>query len=184
MPDRINILAPKVSEAGTFTVNTAALSVDLTCTLGVSSILYAEGGTGAYRFQAGDNFIILSTGFFVPENFVLYGRPEAGVTDLPFPDLQLWVHPDGGIAVPVHEFGFEGRFHYPFANYEVSVNSYFDPTHLTVPINGVYYLEQQFPYVVGVDPVQISMVNVPDDLNGLTFRVVPFLKVLHSLAMF
>jgi hypothetical protein len=175
--EHVEILTPKVTECPSFTVNNAVDSVDVTAT-GVWTTLY--GAQGLKNFKRGDNFIILSAGYFVPERFVIYGYGAAGVILTPSPELFLSILKQGGLHQPVYPFGTDGSIKFPFPNYEFSIGAFVDVEDLAVQ-SVTYQLECTFPFANGEpDNLKISMIDVPAALNTKVFRIVPFVKVLHT----
>ena len=181
MAEIIDILMPNIDAAPTFTVNNAVNSVDLVPNPAGAQVMYAGGNVS--KFLRGDSFIVLSCGYFVPEGFRIYGYEEAGLLKWPVPIFVLAARPaGGGIDVPILSFGNNGLLRIPFPNYEISIGTFCDPeaNNLT---GATFELKEAFPYVSGIDSVQISMVNVPAALNGIVFKVIPWVKVLHNFAL-
>lgn len=175
--EHIEILTPKITECPYFTVNVAVDSVDLIST-GVWTKLYA--GMSIANFVRGDNIIILSAGYFIPERFQLYGYEAAGAMLTPSPLMLLTILKQGGLHQPVYPFGSDGTLRIPFPNYEFSIGTFVDVENLAVT-SATWNLELTFPYLNGEpDSLQISMVDVPASLDTKVFRVVPFVKVLHT----
>jgi hypothetical protein len=182
MAERIDILMPQVDAAPTFTVNNAVNSVDLVPNPAGTQVMYA--GANVSKFQRGDSFIILSCGYFIPEGFRIYGYEEAGLLKWPVPILLLTGRPaGGGIDITINSFGNNGQLRVPFPNYEFSIGTFCDPEADGFSPGATFELKEAFPYVSGIDSVQVSMINVPAALNGVIFKVIPWVKVLHNFPL-
>lgn len=182
MPEIIDILMPNVDAAPTFTVNIAVNSVDLVPNPAGTQVMYA--GANVSKFVRGDSFIVLSAGYFVPEGFRIYGYEEAGLLKWPVPILLLSGRPaGGGIDITINSFGNNGQLRMPFPNYEISIGTFCDPEQNNLSPGATFELKEAFPVVSGIDSVQVSMINVPAALNGIVFKVIPWIKVLHNFPL-
>lgn len=170
----IDILIPNAGGGGTFTVNVAASSVPLFAPL-IFNKMYTPSGKGL--FARGDNLIILSAGYIMPESFVM-----ANQTGKPAAAIALVAHKNiAGTDILITSFGNSGSVYVPFVNYEISIGVFVDTENLL--INEDFYLQSVFPgNSLGAEP-EISMNNVPAAFDGLTFEVMPFIKVLHNTAL-
>ncbi len=177
--ERIDILSPKIDEGAEFVVDTSVDSVDLTPVVGATNVLYAGGGSS--KFARGDNFIILSAGYFIPEAFALYGYGAAGIGKWSLPVMLFRALTDGGFETSLYEFGDNGMLRIPYPNAEISIGTYCDPEKNS--LNDNFVLKILFPNFSAPDHPQISMVGVPVSLDGKMFYVVPFVKILHNLAL-
>ena len=181
MPEIIDILSCQVNAAPTFTVNNAVNSVDLTPNPAGAQKMYVGGNLS--KFARGDNFIIHSFGYFIPEGFRFYSYEDGGVTHYPFPLLVIAaLKSGGGPSIPVSSFGNLGAMRVPFPNYEFACGTFTDAERLGLT-DATFELQESFPYPTGSDTVQISMINVPAALNGIIFPVIPWIKVLHNVAL-
>ena len=94
-----------------------------------------------------------------------------------------------GVAGNYHELqGFKNASYplpaFPFENYEMSVGTFADVTSLgLIGGSSKYVLQTLFPYTIGVDFPQISMINVPAALDGLDIHVTPFIKIRHNFTL-
>ena len=179
MSERITILTPDVNFCPLITVNTAALSVPIP-NMGAPVAMYSSD-TVTFLFQDGDNIELLSVGYHIPERFVLYDSlPGVGAT-APVIITRLYAYQNvSGVSVPLDQFGNNGNIKIPFPNYELSLGVFVDAH--TV-IGEPFYLQIEFPVTTGFDVWNISMQNVPAALNGQTFHIVPFVKILHNFAL-
>lgn len=180
MAEHIDIMTPNVDECPYFTVNIAVNSVDLLWAFG-ARILYAAQGDS--KFQRGDSFIVLSCGYFIPEGFRFYGYEDAGAAHIPVPVLELTALLSSGPPfIIIQNFGNQGKMRIPFPNYEFSIGTFCDTEQQGIN-TATWQLAGDFPLILAPDNPQISMVGVPAALDGLTFKVVPFFKVLHNFAL-
>ena len=182
MGEIIDLLTPKVDEGASFTVDTTVPAVDLDVTSPGLQVLYAGSGN-SHRFARGDCFIVLSCGYFIPNGFAFHSYEEAGSQKLAFPAmlLQGLRSITGPPGISIFSFGNLGTMKIPFPNYEIAAGTFTDTEDNNLDED--FDLTIIFPYTVGVDKPQISMTNVPATLHGTTFRVIPFVKVLHNIAL-
>ena len=178
MAEIIDLLTPDNDVLPNFTVNTGVNSVMVTGIGGTGAKLKACNGAFS-KFQRGDCFTILSVGIFIPERFVIWDYPDAAATKYSSPIFALWGTVGAG-STPIMSFGNNGEFKIPFPNYEFSIGVFNDPeaAGLTDP---TFELVAWFP--TNVNTMEISMIDVPAALHGLTFNIVPFVKVLHNFAL-
>lgn len=174
----IDILTPDNDVLPSFTVNTAVNFVNVTGIAGPGAILRACNLANS-KFTRGDNFTILSCGIFIPERFSIWDYPDAGGTKYSAPIIQLFGTVGGG-ATPVLPFGNNGEIKLPFPNYEFSIGVFVDVEELGLT-DPTFQLGTYFP--VNLNTMQISMIDVPAAMNGLTFKIVPFFKVLHNFQL-
>lgn len=176
--EHIEILTPKTTELPYFTVNRAVDYVDVVST-GLYTTLYS--GQGSSSFSRGDNFIILSAGYFIPERFQLYGYSETGAMLTPSPLMYFTVLKQAGIHQPVHHIGNDGTIRIPFPNYEFSLGAFVHVEGLIIT-STTFKLEMTFPYVnADPDRLRVSMIDVPIALDTKTFKIIPFVKISHTV---
>lgn len=178
--ERIDILTPELNDCASFVVNTAVNSVVVTPPALSDKIFYS--GNDGYKFEKGDNLIILSAGYFIPERFVLFGYQNAGINKNCTPQLFLQLKGSGGGTQVIWQFGSDGRLNLPFPNYEFSIGTFVDSIALGMT-DATFSIVGTLPFPGDVDRLLISMVDVPAALNGLTFQLIPFVKVLHTLEL-
>lgn len=176
MAEIIDVMSPMFGTCPTFTVNTAVNYVQVIPDAMNPAVM--NGGNFKYKFQRGDFFTVLSVGYFVPEQFALYGMDEA-VNSNTLPILKLF-SADGVGYIPVSQFGSEGEFKIHMPNTEISVGVFVD-TELLGLNQPDFKLYTSFPLLS--NSLQISMINVPAALNGITFKITPFIKVLHNFKL-
>jgi len=187
MPEVIDIMQTNFAVSPTFTVDLLVDSVPLEPAAGGPHSL--RGGSGQGNFVSGDNLIILSAGYVLPEGFTMaeYDNTEV-VYGLVSPSIFLLVTDVVTLATSqCWQFGTGGVFRFPMHNYEVSIGTFINPRILDRPgpILNAFSLQCEFPYIptLAVDRPNVSMMNVPAALDGKTFHVPVFLKVLHNIEL-
>jgi hypothetical protein len=186
MAEIIDIMTPAIDRGAQFTVNVAALYVPIVQVPAATPILYT--GSGASKFVHGDNFLILSAGYFIPECFSLanFDSPSDPSYNMAVPQFMLTAY---GLVTAINyaigAFGNGGLLRIPFPNYEMSIGTFVDVIHNALPINEGFQLQLDFPIYPGAMPIQanVSMVNVPAALDTKVIYITPFLKVLHNLPL-
>lgn len=172
----IDILTPQVSDCGSFVVDNAVDSVIVNIPAG-HKVMYACDDLSS--FVRGDNFTILSIGYFIPERFMVYGYQNADPAFVnSVPQISLLSIGSLGLGVPLH-IGQNGKILIPFPNYEFSIGQFID-TESSGMTDPLFQITCKFPYDNDTDKLLISMVDVPAVLNGKTFNIVPFIKVMHN----
>lgn len=173
----IDILTPDYDDCPNFTVNNA---VDFVQVVNIIEFEFKACNLAASKFLRGDNFTVLSSGYFIPERFVLYSTQEVGGTNFSAPILQLYGTVGGG-SIPLLPFGNNGQLKLPLPNYEISLGCTIDAeaNGLIDPLG--FILRGYFPTII--DSLQVSMIDVPLALNGKKFNIVPFIKILHNFQL-
>lgn len=182
MAEIIDILTPNEPDCPEFTVNVAVASVPIAQPVPGSAVtLYA--GQGASKFVRGDNFSLLSCGYFIPERFVLHNYGTAGTSSDSTPIIKLWGLPQGaGIPISLFTVGLNGSIRLPFPNYEFSFGVFTDAEENNFD-QPTFQLQVTFPLVQGLDSPEVSMIDVPAALDTEVIKVIPFVKVLHNTAL-
>lgn len=181
MPEIIDIMSPNETECPGIVVNTAAVggAVPIIQPVPGASVPF-HAGSGASNFARGDNFTLLSVGYFIPERFVLHNYMTTGTSDDTTPIIQLQGWPLGaGIPISLFNVGVNGGIRLPMPNYEFSMGVFVD-VEANNFVQPTFQLTSVFPLISGGDSPQVSMVDVPAALNGLVIRIIPFIKVLHN----
>ena len=178
----IEIMQPRISDCPKFTVNNAVNFVPVTNML-AESVFYS--GSSYSVFTTADNLIILSAGYFIPENFVLWNMEDASGVKEPTIQLRLRLKENTGTFWDIRGFGSGGTLPIPFPNYEISLGGFVNTKDLglnqtTYQLTGIMNYDST---TATPDRMQISMVNVPAALNGTIFYIVPFVKVMHSILL-
>lgn len=174
----IDILTPDNDNLPYFTVNTAVKYVNVASITGFGSPMSC--GNAAYKkFTRGDNFIILSAGYFIPERFTIFEYTDVLTTKYSAPIMGLLAKV-GGLYLPVNTFGNGGYLKIPFPNYEFSLGTFVD-TELNNFTTSTFELSLYF--TMPSDMLSISMIDVPAALNGEVIKITPFIKILHNLQL-
>lgn len=160
-----------------FTVDTAQTSVEVHGSQGFKLC----NGAGRSVFQAGDNILLLSMGYTLPESFAVANpamNANAPVTELPTLDIASYYADDLNNSVRyLAEYSFV-----PMPNFEMPNGVYYNSTDPTL-LPKKYILKGSFSAYPPFSQFRISMVNVPLILNGTLQMVNPFIKILHNLPL-
>jgi len=178
MAERIDILTTKSGHGAEFIVDNTVVSVDLKPLDALAfSTLYSSDGNSI--FERGDNFIVLSVGYFLPHGFTMAGN----ATDPIMSEIYLTARETVSLTVrALPQVGNNARILLPFENYEMSLGVFVD-TEATGIVQS-FILQTNFTQGTNVGPwPQVSMANVPAILNGLTLEATPFIKVLHNFPL-
>lgn len=174
--EHIEILTPDIADCPAFVANNAVNAVQIPTTL--VPVNMRSGISAQMTFAQGDNFNLLSAGYFIPERFCLYEATAGGGAESPVPLMRIMAYQTVTAAsVPLVQFGNNGVVRVPFPNYEHSMGVFVDAYQTILE---AFVLQVVFPLTSGADAWWVSMVNVPVALNGVTFHIVPFVKVLHN----
>jgi hypothetical protein len=173
MAEIIDVLMPKISLSPYFTVDTTGpLSVAVIDAAVPLMTLYS-GDASKPTFQRGDNVVMLSFGYFIPDNFISY---ELSGPTYAVPSWKLYMYKTVAAAsVPLNQFGVSGTIQSPFPNYEMAMGIFLD-------VNTIAQEAFRLQVAMATNN-RISMVGAPAVLNGLVFHVVPFVKILHNFPL-
>lgn len=173
MAELIDVLMPKVSLCPTFTVDTTGPDyVDIAAPAVAIMDLFSADVT-RYNFDQGDNFTILSFGYFVPENFATF---EMAGPNYAVPSWKMYLYRNVSLtSAPIVQFGVNGSIQSPFPNYEMAMGIFLD---VNTIVQENFHLQ-----VSNTTRGRISMIGVPAVLNTKVFHVVPFVKILHNFAL-
>lgn len=172
------ILMPGSADLPTFTVDTS----------GPEAVAISQGtlpkllsGGNQDTFQKDDNILILSYGFVFPLSFQFYQKNAAPFIPILKTDLIAI-----GITTSINYFFDEFfRVRIPMENYEIPIEVFLDIQNKGAT-GGNYLKNENFHLHFGVlSPTEnaVSMYGVPPALNGKTYPILPFLKVVHNLPM-
>lgn len=176
----IEIMTPELTGCANFVVNNAVDSVVLN-TPAAPSIMYS--GNNGHKFTNGDNFLILSAGYYIPERFTIYGHQSVDPNKSCTPQMLLRVNEDpAGFSFVVDQFGNDGALNIPFPNYEFSIGTFIEIEQFSLS-TPLFNIAVDFPNSIDPDKPLISMIDVPAALNGKTFYVIPFIKILHNIPL-
>lgn len=177
--ERISILVPSKADCPSFTVNTAVNSIDVVDA--AASVILRGGNQLLHVFDNGDNVLLLSAGYYIPERFVLWDRDDSGGGDgYACPVMVIEAYRENlGTTALLSQVGDNGYLKLPFPNYEWPLGVFVDAANI---VNDDYSLMVQFPvgsFLAGTY-MQVSMIDVPAALDTLTFHIIPFVKVQHN----
>lgn len=176
--EQIDIFTPKFTDCPSFVVNNAVNFVPVTM-MAIEKEMYS--GDSKRVFTNADAMIILSVGYFIPERFVLWNYENVAGEQLTNPHIHLRLKENTGVFWDVDGFGSGGKMPLPFPNYEFSIGGFISP--IDLGLTGTSFEIYCRFGADSNDRLQISMVDVPAALNGTTFYIVPFVKVLHTLSL-
>lgn len=175
MAEIIDTIIATKAETPYFTVNLAAANKRVSIA-NPGNPCFMMNSSLKYYFQPGDNLLLLNVGYYIPEcfNTTHFIVP----TDPVFPFVHFQVFNAAGFSMGVLPgLGDLGGIILPFENYEGAYNIYSD-------VNSLYNAgKYKLSCIMFTNATAISMINVPADLDGKTFFIYPFVKVLHSLPM-
>jgi len=180
---------PEVTVVAPATAGHLAVKPVYPSALATSYKLYVDGsGMGAVygKFQKRDNIRLLTAGFYIPESFTLSSQWDGQVspahkvsTSIAANELMINVlKSDNSTSVPLPGLGARGVIGLPFANYETAFDIFSDmskPAIVPLLADNEYFLTAQLFLA------DVSMIGVPTLLNGQVIRIVPFIKILHTL---
>lgn len=177
MPEIIDLMAPPLNLCASFVANNLVESVAITIPAGDKIIYNAFGES---RFSKGDSFRILSLGVHMGEAFSF--RKSIAVT----PFIQLSLVPLGVPSGDTYAYpGFASGLQYAMMEcYEQVSDIYFpckDAYGVAHPANNLL-LEDFRLTLYPLNVYNVSMLSIPATYTGKTFYVVPFIKVLHTIA--
>lgn len=178
MPEIIDTVSLLPDLCQTFVVNNA---VDYVTPAAPVTIGYKlENQSAKNIFLKGDSFSILSCGIILPESFTFWKDPAAISTALP----KLTLYMKGAVSLDSYQIDVLSEnqgFYLPMENYEYTFDVFVD-CHKQKKFGIVppVYLNENFTLSTDNCAVLISMKGVPAALNGKTFLIVPFFKILHN----
>jgi len=180
MMERTDVLTPSIGGCPSFVVDTAVNYIEVAPA--ADSVNMVSSVSDTPFFVAGDKFTILSIGYFMPERFSAYGTSVAVGEMSPVPQIRLRCRTfPSGVDYDLSELGQTASIKLPFPNYELSVGVFAGDS---TPLTEKFSIRSVFPYDnTGFDRLRVSMVDVAAALNGVTFYLVPFVKVQHNFQM-
>jgi len=180
MSQIIDILAPLNAGCMSFTVNNLVDSVDSVAAADITKLSFLNA-SGEKTLLNGDNFSILSMGFILPEAFTIW--KSALTTPLP----SIFLNMKGAVSLNTYKIdalGVENQIMIPMENYETALDIFVDCSKQTqFGILPPVYLNENFTLNTDYTLIKISMANVPAGLNGKTFPITPFIKIVHNYTM-
>jgi hypothetical protein len=177
MPEKIDVLMNAMADCLYFDVDNTVDSVTIVPVPGATSRV--ANGAGNNVFTRGDSLRILSIGIRIPESFTVFNI----LANPPFP--YLTVVPEGVITGDLFTNpNFSGTTQIlPMENYELVIDAFLNCREsLDTIVPGRTLLDENFYLrVYPAYAFDVSMLGVPDSLNGKRFYVMPFIKVSHSI---
>lgn len=175
MAEIVDVLIATRTNTPYFSVSLAAPNKRVSVTDGLIPCFMMNSSLKFY-FQPGDNLTLINAGYYIPESFI---TTEAVIpADPVFPFIYFKVYDSTatlkGVLPGLGDFG---GIIMPFENYEGAYNIFSEVRSLYS--TGKY----QIACAMTFNSTMISMINVPSDLDGKTFYIYPFIKVVHTLPM-
>jgi hypothetical protein len=178
MPELIEVLTPSLAKCPAFVVNNAVDYVAAVVPGGPQTMQNPGVNT---KFIAGDSFRLLSIGITFPESFTFWKNPVLSDDAFGY----LLIAPFGVVAHDLYYYPNlpGGMFYVPMENYETILDVYFD---CRLAINSLHpgqtLLSEKYTLecLFGTSMLQVSMQGAPAAMNGKTFRLVPFIKIMHN----
>jgi len=171
--------------SASFTVDNTVNQVKLVIPAISGAIMF--NANGKKTFQAGDSFTILSMGAMFPFSFSTafsydnptYPNPLNPQNHFQFPIILLTATNSVGANVVLP--GLEnGEIGLPFLNYELSIGQFIDSTEIeNAGKPDSFYISATFNRTI----VFVSMIGVPNSLNGLVLTVPIFIKIQHNFPL-
>jgi hypothetical protein len=179
----IEILTHKRSNSPYFIVDNSRPSVEML--LPIVNDQYMVNANGVGDFNLCDNFTLLSLGVKMPLAFEFCGADAIVMPPtptrseiLPLRLIGRW-GPNFTNTMTLNS----GNILLPYENYEMSVNNYFDIPATWKTAFRINLWPTIFADYSNVDneyPPNISMLNVPNSLNGKIFYITIFAKIEHT----
>lgn len=177
MADPINSGSPLIdiimnqtdAETWSFTVNNLVTHVPMVAPNNDGLLYRADS---RYQFLEADHFQILSYGCVLQLGFQFWENDVGG--EYIAPEIYFGAKVGAGALIAIEP----NTIWLPYENYEMNLGAYNNLN--TTVFNDTFSLFCSF---LKGQAQNISMIGVPDDLNGLVFRCPLYMKVLHTLPM-
>lgn len=173
MPEIIEVLTSAPIYSPKFVPNSSLVSVSIT--FPIDPFVF-KNTAGRSIFSENDNIRILSCGYVLPESFAMATPVGADGSGL---YLSLaYSESEGEGTELLQQFGQAGIF-IPLQNYEMPVDIFIDINSLNIG--------QAFTLTGELNPsggsAKVSMINVPNSLDGSDQYINVFVKILHNKIM-
>jgi hypothetical protein len=181
MSEIIDILTPDILECPVFVVNNAVDYIAPSIPIAPPATYRMKNTSGAAIFTKGDSYRILSAGIIFPESFSIFKR-AANSYALPLLGLLTKGNPTNDVYYNPSFSGAE--IFIPMENFELVLDVFCNCEETYK--NGIRadnLLKENFVITAYFGNIDVSMLGVPAALNGKTFYLVPFIKVLHNQAL-
>lgn len=155
-------------------INNAKFTVDNTQTIVPitnANLIMFKNSAGLSIFTRGDNLVMLSCGVIMPQGFTLTTSDRSTLPNNYNKPLGVEFYL-GSVTntfnIPLYSQG-QGGIIIPFNDYEMSLGNFCDSIRT-----------EQFVIRCSSFNGGVSMLNVPNSLNGKTFNISMFVKVIHN----
>lgn len=177
MSEIIDILQPNLDNAYAFVPNNLVPYVAMLPAQGGDLTL--RDGSARAKFQKGDNFSILSAGIVLPEAFTYY-RPF-NIQFYGSPQIKLALKGDSsGLGYTLDVLGTGRALNVPMENYEFALDIFINTKNQKTLLPPTIYLNEDFSITYTITNGYVSMAGLPAALNGVSFAIIPFVKILHN----
>jgi hypothetical protein len=169
----IDILMLNSDNSPSFVVDTTKAGDGVPIAHSAAGLLYNNNGD--YIFTAIDNFIILSCGYILPENFVM----AKSIANSLAVGLVLYAQGmDTSTIYLLGQFGGSGgSILLPLENYELPLNNF-----ISMKDNFGSAAPESFRLMAALTTGQkVSMTGIPSALHGTTQKIKVFIKILHNI---
>jgi len=192
MSERLDILVPtKRTEAAAHLYNFVVDNAAVTGMVGVNlpagppaDFGYLYNCENSYIFSKGDNFIVNTFGLIMPLSFQL---DRSTVTTNPLLFFSLIAHGvTTGKLYYLKELGATASSSASYGvmeNYDTPLDIFVDVQNQAL-VTGSNLKDERFylTLTIGYD-ISVSMIGVPDSLNGTTQLLTPYVKLLHTFPL-
>lgn len=173
MAEIIDVLMPKISLCPYFVVDTTGPDSVPVIDAAIPIMTLYSGDVSKPTFVRGDNVVMLSIGYFIPDNFISFELPGPNYA---VPSWKMYMYKvTTAVSSPLTQFGVSGTIQSPFPNYEMAMGIFLD-------VNAIAADDFRLQIAMATNNM-ISMVGAPAVLNTKTFHVVPFVKILHNFPL-
>lgn len=174
MSEIVDILVQSKLTAGTFTVDNTQIAVPITAGSGKA---FCPDGTSFFEWA--DSFSLLSIGVTLPFGLVM-GETIDALLNTVVPSVFLVYEQQSvpGVWLPLPS-ATSAEFFLPMDNYEFSAGTWIDAKRLA---NGGPGEKFSLGALLQFQPM-VSMLGVPDSMNGEVISAPVFMKILHNLPL-
>jgi hypothetical protein len=171
----LDILMLNSDASPSFVVDTSKAGDGVAIAHAAAGVMFNNAGN--YVFSAIDNFIILSCGYVLPENFVMAKSIAGSLT------VGLVLYCKGETTSTIYllsQFGGSGgSLLLPLENYEIPINNF-----ISMKDNFGSGAPENFALMAALTTGQkVSMTGIPSALNTTTQKIKVFVKILHNISL-
>lgn len=156
MSGRLEIL---YSDQFDFIVDSTVYSVPIVESVDISDIRFVSSNGSDFIFDRGENVSLLSFGVLLPNGYTIDSQSTQIYQVRQYNSITNQI-----ITTPLTTF-------IPFENSEISAGIFVD--HQTENNDSPFYLKP-------ILDLSVSMVGVPQSEDGKTYKIKPFIKILHN----